>query len=319
MQITTLPTPPSDADVAAWHRTVTAAQSHDLPPGVPAQGPVETAGRLRTASVHGRSTHRVAGEFDGVASVLLSEAEGNEHTAFLDVLTVRPEARRRGVGAALWQDVRAELVASGRSAVSVMVEVDGPGEVFARAQGFEMVLPLAWYVQDVTAPSPAPQLPDGYRLVAWSGVVPDAYAESSAVAHEAMEDAPTGDVEEQAPTWTADQVRAAVQIVLDRGGRMLTVAALDAEGAMAAYTEVVLRDPADARALQYDTVVVPAHRGKGLGRAVKLRMLEEVRRAEPGVRAIGTTVADENGPMLVVNEGLGYVRERGLAVYQAKL
>ncbi|MFC4888508.1 GNAT family N-acetyltransferase [Streptomyces beijiangensis] len=319
MSITSLSTPLSGADIAAWHRTVTEAQSHDLPAGVPVQGPAETAGRLRIGAMRGRATHRVAGDFDGVASVLLSDEPGNEHTAFLDVLAVRPAARRRGVGSALWAAVREELAADGRTAVSVMVEPDGPGERFARSLGFEVALPLAWYVQEVAAESPVPQLPDGYRLVAWPGVVPDAYAEGSAVAHGAMGDAPMGDVEEQAPSWTAEQVRAVARIVLDRGGRILTVAALDGDGVMAAYTELVLRDPGDVRALQYDTVVVPGHRGKGLGRAVKLRMLEEVRRAEPGVRQIGTTVADDNGPMRVVNEGLGYVRERGLAVYQLKL
>ncbi len=55
-------------------------------------------------------------------------------------------------------------------------------------------------------------------------------------------------------------------------------------GEVAALTEVVVV-PAQhpTRADQYDTVVVPKHRGYGLGRAMKARMLFELRSAEPQV------------------------------------
>lgn len=88
---------------------------------------------------------------------------------------------------------------------------------------------------------------------------------------------------------------------------------------MAAYTELVLPDPGGPRALQYDTVVVPAHRGHGLGRAVKRRMLELAGQRYPALRQIATTVADENAPMRAVNEALGYRQERGAAYFQLKL
>ncbi|MEU9304651.1 GNAT family protein [Streptomyces sp. NPDC048269] len=87
----------------------------------------------------------------------------------------------------------------------------------------------------------------------------------------------------------------------------------------ARYTELVLPDPAGPRALQYDTVVVPAHRGHGLGRAVKRRMMALAARRHPALRQIATTVADENTPMRAVNEALGYRRERGTAYFQLTL
>ncbi|TXS35338.1 N-acetyltransferase [Streptomyces sp. t39] len=109
-------------------------------------------------------------------------------------------------------------------------------------------------------------------------------------------------------------------MVSERGGVLHTAAVLHtATDSVAAYTEVVLRDPADTRALQYDTVVVPVHRGRGLGRAVKRHLMGVLADERPGLREIGTTVADENGPMLAVNDRLGYRRERLVGYFQATL
>ncbi|MCJ0874657.1 GNAT family N-acetyltransferase [Streptomyces sp. AP-93] len=134
-----------------------------------------------------------------------------------------------------------------------------------------------------------------------------------------MEDAPSGELDQQTQTWTAERLHAAHRKILDRGGALTTVAAVTPDGEVAAYTELVLSDPAGPRALQYDTVVVPAHRGHGLGRAVKLRMLAEAATRHPDLRTIATSVADDNTPMLAVNAALGYRRERGLGYFQLKL
>ncbi|MCB5178481.1 GNAT family N-acetyltransferase [Streptomyces antimicrobicus] len=318
MDITTLPETPTDADVDAWRSVLTDALAADQP-HLPPPSRVEVAGRLRVDPARGRAVRWASP--DGVAALLLFSDEGNEHTAFLDVLAVRPGARRRGIGSALWERVRETLLADGRTTVGAVIDTDGPGEAFARSLGFTNALPMAWYVQDVPAGPGAVTVPDtpGYTLVGWSGLVPDHLAPALAVAHDAMEDAPTGELEERTPAWTPERLRAVQQLVLDRGGELLTVAAVSADGEVAAYTELMLPDPAAERAVQYDTVVVPAHRGRGLGRAVKLRMLATVAGSHPGLRRIGTTVADENAPMRAVNAELGYVRERGAAYYQLTL
>ncbi|MFD6987375.1 GNAT family N-acetyltransferase [Streptomyces sp. NPDC059943] len=327
----TLGTPPSEAETDAWHDVIAAAHLQDVPASVPEPGRTETAGKLRVQSPNARMLHLVSaapdGSYDGVATLLLFTEESNRHTAFLDALVVRPEARRRGVGAALWGAIRAELTADGRSSVSTMLEVGGAGEAFVDGLGFAKVLPLAWYVQRVReadAELPEPRLPDGYRFADWDGVVPDALADEFARAHDVMRDAPAGGVDERTPRWDAERVRGAARLVDDRGGILLTsvvLAEADGTGAesIAAYSELVLRDPSHTRALQYDTVVVPEHRGRGLGRAVKRHLLSTLAERHPGVREISTSVADDNAPMLAVNAALGYRRERPAGIFQAKL
>ena len=50
----------------------------------------------------------------------------------------------------------------------------------------------------------------------------------------------------------------------------------------------------------------PAHRGLGLAKWAKATMLERLRRERPGVRQVRTGNAFSNGPMLAINEALGF-------------
>ncbi|CAM5561339.1 N-acetyltransferase [Streptomyces avidinii] len=318
MTITELSVPPTDTEVDHWWAVLASARTADLP-RLPPPSRTEVAGALRVPSARGRSVHWATE--DGVASLVLFTDEGNDHTAFLDELTVRPDARRRGTGAALWARAREELLAQGRTSVATEVDLGGPGQAFAESAGFENVLPMAWYAQDVREARAAREAgaAPGYELFCWPGLVPDPWAPAVAAAHGAMEDAPLGDLDQQIQTWTPERLHAAHQKILDRGGALTTVAALTPDGEVAAYTELVLPDPTGPRALQYDTVVVPAHRGRGLGRAVKLRMLAEAAVRHPHLRTIATSVADDNTPMRAVNAGLGYRRERAVGYFQLQL
>ncbi|TBO55173.1 GNAT family N-acetyltransferase [Streptomyces kasugaensis] len=358
----------TEIDADAWYDVLAAAHRHDRP-NTPAPERDAEAGRLYVPALRSRSVAfalpdpgAVAGTavgYAGIALVRLFDSEENAATAFLDTLTVHPGRRGRGVGGALWSQVRALLVAEGRTSLTGLVHRGGAGERFATGCGAECALPLVAYVQtvagavdmpgvagaagisgtpgsDATGEPGEPKgsegtegtedaegsrlLPDGYRFAAWSGLVPDEHAATHARAHNAMQDAPIGDLDEQHDPWDADRVRATTRVILDRGGMMLTVAAIaEADGTVAGYTELVLPTPDSVRALQYDTAVIPEHRGRGLGRAVKLRMLAYLRARRPGVREIMTTVAEGNAPMLAVNAALGYRAESGLGIYQVRI
>ncbi|MGZ9932983.1 GNAT family N-acetyltransferase [Streptomyces sp. NC-S4] len=319
MMIHSLDLPPSDDAVDAWLAVLTEAGAADLPQ-LPAPSRREVGGRLRVGPARGRYALWAADGDAGVAALVLFTDEGNTHTALLDVLAVRPQERRRGVATALWERVREELLAQGRTSVMAQLDLGGPGQAFAQSLGFVNVLPMAWYEQALPADGPArvPAAP-GYELLTWHGPVPDAWAPAAAAAHDAMEDAPSGDMDERSPVWTVQRLHDMQQVIIDRGWEQLTVAAVTGAGEVAAYTELVLPDPAGPRALQHGTVVVPGHRGHGLGRAVKLRMAAEAAARYPALRAIATTVAEANPHMRAVNESIGYRRGREAGIFQLKL
>lgn len=328
----TLGNPPSDAEIDAWHAVVSAAHVRDFPAAVPEPSRAETAGRLTVPPWNGREVHMAYvaedGRYEGVASLLLYAEPPNERAAHLHVLTVDPGARRRGVGARLWGAIREVLVAEGRTSVSTRLELGGAGEAFVDSLGFTNVLPLTRCVlriRQALDEVPEPRLPDGMRFADWSGGVPDELAEGYAAAHNAMADAPAGGLEARRPRWDVARVRAKERLVGDRGGVLFTSAVLGGRGAqhkdpdVLAYSEVVLHTPGDSRAVQGDTVVLPDYRGNGVGRAAKRHLIGALHGAHPGVREIGTCVADANLPILAVNAALGYRRERPAGLFQMKL
>ncbi|MFE5871358.1 GNAT family N-acetyltransferase [Streptomyces roseifaciens] len=318
---------PTDADVDAWHSVVTAAHAADLPPTVPAPCRVETAGGLRVPRVRSRHInlavpmpHGGPGEFAGVAALRLFDEAENRTTAWIERLAVRPEVRRRGIGSRLWEALRAVLVEEGRTSVGLEVELGGAGEQFALARGFRCALPLTVYVLDLAREdgAPGPSLPAGYRFLEWTGVVPSRHAPAFSLAHQAMEDVPRGDLEMRPRAWDAERVHALQQANVDRGAVLLTVVAVSPDGAHAGYSVLGLPSPDAVRAVLYETAVVPAHRGLGLGRAVSLRMLELLREQRLPVREIAGTVADGNRPMRAIGKPFGYRPERSLGFYQAR-
>ncbi|CAM5426218.1 GNAT family N-acetyltransferase [Streptomyces abikoensis] len=315
---------PSETEIDAWHAVVTAAHRHDLPAGVPGPGRVETAGQLRVPAARSRIVRLAVPSPDGsgyagVALLRLFDDDVNRGTAWIGRLAVRPDQRRRGIGTLLWEEIQTVLQQERRESVSLELEIGSVGEQFAKEHGFTCGLQLVLYVQRIADETAPPELPAGYRFVEWTGAVPAAHAALFAGVRNAMADAPMGELDQQPLQWDAESVTAAQRGFVQRGGLLHTVAVAAPDGTYAAFTEVGVRSPGDVRAQQYETAVAPAHRGLGLGRAVKLRMLQVLRAQEPPVREIGTHVADDNGPMRAVNKLLGYRPERSVGIFQARM
>ncbi|WP_190022940.1 GNAT family N-acetyltransferase [Streptomyces hiroshimensis] len=335
MSVRRLSATPAEDEIDAWHAVVTAAHTHDLPAGVPGPGRVETAGLLRIDAPRSRIVRlAVPSEgggpgYAGVALLRLFEDEANRTTAWIGRLAVRPDQRRRGIGTLLWQEIQTILEREQRQSVSLELEIGGEGEQFAKNRGFVCGLQLVLYVQriddEAADEAAAPELPDGYRFVEWQGTVPAANATCYAGVRNAMADTPMGELDQEPMRWDEESATAAQSRFVERGGVLLTVAVAAPDGTYAAFTEVGVRSPGDVRAQQYETAVAPAHRGLGLGRAVKLRMLQLLREQEGqeglglSVREIATHVADDNGPMRAVNKMLGYRPERSVGIFQARV
>ncbi|MFC5666591.1 GNAT family N-acetyltransferase [Kitasatospora misakiensis] len=263
---------------------------------------------------HGASSRRlvwlaVDGEGNpvGTASLRLFGDPGQAHLAELAV-RVHPVERRKGVGSRLVEAVLAGAGAEGRRAVVAPAEGGTPGEAFLEARGFRRALTLRHARLDLTAEvASEAEAGAGYRLVAWDGAVPEELAESYAAARRAMDDMPMGEVDYGTTSWDVDRLRAVARAVEERGEHLHTVVAVaEADGSIAGFTEVVVPADGTGDGLHYGTAVLPAHRGHGLARLMKVESIRRTRGQYPGLTGLLTDTAEDNAPMRKVNEELGY-------------
>jgi GNAT superfamily N-acetyltransferase len=326
-------TAPSAEDFRAWHQVQAAALAHDRP-GEPLPSLAAVEARLTTAGSGSRQVLwlvRGSGEEPVATSTLrLFTDPGRSHFAEVD-MTVHPAHRRMGAGSRLLATVTEAAAAQGCRSLVTEVLAATPGEGFLATRDFKPVLRLTWLRLSLEElPDRIGKLPDvphpGYRLTAWEGVVPDALAETFTAARQGMADMPVGGMDFGEVRWDVDRVREAAEVIARRGERLLTFAALsEADGSVAGYTELVLpaggaSETGDSgRAQQYDTAVLPAHRGHGLGLWLKAAMLRQIQAAHPEITEITTDNADDNRHMLAVNTALGFRPLRRTVAYQLTL
>lgn len=154
----------------------------------------------------------------------------------------------------------------------------------------------------------AARRPDGagYRLTGWIDHAPDELVDSLAVAHAAMStDVPAGGITIDTEVWDAARVRAGEERARAGGRTTLVHAAIAPDGSVAGYTELQLPTNSEA-VFQWDTIVLGAHRGHGLGMLLKLANLVHLGETAPERTDVYTWNADENDHMLAINIALGF-------------
>lgn len=217
----------------------------------------------------------------------------NTHLVLAD-LVVRPGARRRGAGTALWAAAERVVRASGRTVVlawtthpggpsagEVLVARTGVGAVprddaarFAVARGFALEQTERHSVLDVDPPryppleaAAAAAAGDGYRLVQWADTTPPERLTAMAELLRRMSvDVPVGALALEEEAWDAARVRDRDAAVAARGDHSLITAAEHVPtGALVAYTELLLPAGKPAVAWRENTIVHGEHRGHRLG------------------------------------------------------
>ncbi|MFE9631866.1 GNAT family N-acetyltransferase [Streptomyces sp. NPDC006463] len=314
-------------DAAAWHQVVAASMAHDLP-GVPPPDPGQIHAQLTNPTLDSHRLTWLATGADGVpvgiAGLRLFASPGRDHLAEME-LHVDPAHRRRGAGSRLLSAVVAACRTENRRSLVVTAPAESPGEAFCDRWNFRRALALDHLIlrldqMDETDADRMRRLADaehpGYRVTGWTGTVPDDLAAAFATAKNAMNDMPVGDLDYGSVDWDADRVRAMAKVIADRGDTLLTVAAVHDDGAMAGYTEILVPRGTPTRVQQYDTAVVPAHRGLGLGLWLKAAMVRRLRAEHPGVVEIETDNAEDNVHMLAVNRELGFRSYRRTCEFQ---
>ncbi len=239
-------------------------------------------------------------------------------------VVVDPIARRKGIGRDLLEAIARRAYAEGFASLGVEVIGDTPAVEFYERYGFHCafvevrnVLKLST-VDWLKLGEMAAGVGSGYRLEYYPGGPPeelyDAYAEAKAIVRESYE---SSDLDLRPSSYEPERLRASLATLHARGLRPYIVVGIhEHTGKIAGLTEVVVAAQHPTRADQYDTVVVPGHRGYGLGRALKARMLFELRSAEPRLTEVQTWNAFENEPLLKVNSELGFQPDRQWCEYE---
>uniref|UniRef100_UPI003F754805 GNAT family N-acetyltransferase n=1 Tax=Microbacterium azadirachtae TaxID=582680 RepID=UPI003F754805 len=148
-----------------------------------------------------------------------------------------------------------------------------------------------------------------YRVVQWLLPTPDERLAGYAWMKSRMStDAPDADMGSPEETWDADRVREQDERWLDMGYTVqVTAAEHIATGELCAYNELSLKGADDSVTEQNDTLVLAEHRGHRLGLLVKTAGLLAWHENHPRSTRVVTYNAEENRPMLSINEQIGFV------------
>lgn len=325
-----VPVDPDDAPgFEAWNDVLTRGERHGRERYATPWMPGEMRERLRSpeAGTKMEAWALVEGP-PGEGAVRASALLEWRTTDNLDRVDARvmtdPAVRGQGHGSHLLDAVVERCRALGRSRLGadawwpIAAGTDGEGTVgadFLRRRGFELgisevlrVLPLPVPAERLDALAAEAAVHHGaYRIEAFAGRVPEEWAQAwGALAGSLEVEAPTGGIEIEAHASGAAEVRSEEEVMARQGRTPHRAVALDADGALVAYTEVVSTEHEPHRAYQWGTLVRPDHRGHRLGMAVKVAALRQLVEHAPQVREVLTWNAEVNGPMIAVNEQLGY-------------
>ncbi|MEW2381062.1 GNAT family N-acetyltransferase [Micromonospora sp. NPDC047707] len=313
----------SSAEIASLLDTLNAVLAADLPQDPPWQEnslreylaevmPGER--RISWVAQAEPASNGVPGAIMGQVHVLLLGDIG-----VLEVL-VHPSARRTGLGRELVLTAARRVYHEGFQSIGVEVVGDTPAVGFYEALGFakeyvetRSVLDLAT-VDWAELTEMASGIGAGYHLEFHPGGPPDELIEAYARAKAEVRDVEDGEL--RPSSYDPQRLRDSLDCLHRRGMKPYIVLALhEHSGEVAGLTEVVVPAQHPTRADQYDTIVVQDHRGYGIDRAIKARMLLELRSAEPQLVEVQTWNAQANEAMLKVNAELGYRPDREWCEY----
>lgn len=260
----------------------------------------------------------------------------DEHvTAWFDV-QVLPEFQGLGIGTRLADLLEAAAIEDGRSrAITYAVSADAPGERRSPPTGFGSVpagnrevrflLARGWTLEQIARgsrfalPADATALARlraeaerhaaDYRVLTWPGATPPELLDGMAVLQTRMStDAPQAAVGEPIDVWTAERFAAKEALLLDAPMQLLTAAVVhETSGEVAGFTRLSVPDLMTRPVGQWDTIVLREHRGHRLGMLLKIANLQQLEAQAPGHPSVLTWNAEENRPMLDVNEAVGFV------------
>ena len=221
------------------------------------------------------------------------------------LITVLPEARRHGVGTALYEAVSAWARERGRSTLDTFTREEEPvGLEYALRRGFveeSREAGLELRLEGVEPPAVEP--PEGVEIVTLADR-PELAEPLYDVARESFPDVPGAEDEAMPPLddWIEHHLYAPAS------GPAVTWLAV-AEGEPVAYAKLRVSPARPGSATHAMTGVKRAWRGRGIAGALKRTQIGWA--IENGIHLLETTNEVLNAPMRRVNESLGYTPAPG--------
>lgn len=253
----------------------------------------------------------------------LMPLKDNTGFAYVDVFTA-PAHRRQGHATAVLDALvdiardRGRTKMLGEAAWGVDDDL-APAREFAGARGFSLDIMDAQRELLLPADLPPVVVADGYALHSWRGPCPDRWLEAYANLRRLLvQEAPSGDAGLENEHWDAARVRRDEEDLVKAGRIMQVTVAEASDGELAGHTQLSFPGDSD-EVYQWDTLVLPAHRGHALGLTLKVHTMHAAADLLEGRRRIHTYNAASNAHMIAVNEAMGFRQVAWLGEYVREL
>lgn len=325
----------------AWHDTVLAADTFGREDtAVPWQLP-EVVAELADQTDVTRLVFAGIEDAQVVVSGQIGMPRSHNLAQAMVAIFTRPDHRRRGHATRMLEHLEEVARGHGRSVINAEASwpYDAPadgrgtdGADFLTRRGFRfglgdvmraLDLPVESQLLHDLAAEAAPHHTD-YALRSWVGRVPAELEVGWAdLVSGLMTEAPVGEMERERESADVEELRRHQATIEAQGRTLYNTVALDPDGWVVAYSNLVhsVHDP--ERAFQWGTLVRPEHRGHRLGLAVKvasLRLLQDAVRDSPTrPRQLVTWNAEVNTHMVAVNDRLGFRPVERLGEFQKRL
>lgn len=251
-----------------------------------------------------------------------------KHLAFCKI-TILPKFRQQGLGTLQLETCIAEIKKHKDITIIQASARDASGKQFCEKYGGSLALEgfdNRLYIKDVNWDLVNGWVMQGKVLEKGEGVsletfeeLPDEFVEDyCSVLNNAGREERQSDLEGQIEA-TPDSYRKSMQRLKVQGLRNLISITIESTGRISGLTTISIRKESPTVINQGMTGVKGEFCGRGLGKWLKADMLLKIRERYPEVTHIRTGNANNNAPMLSINNRLGFMAYEHVSAYKFKL